>query len=404
MNVKEAVFSVLREAYNFCIGEEKLPVSARSLFYVVRQLLKSVKVDWPRICKSCQEGGDPNDCLKKTRTCGEFVYNPDFSQQILPEYQRTIDPLPLVYYEPSGVFHEPHGGQIIHLGDLEERKYKFPELKYNKILYIEKKGPWPTIEASQIHNQWDMAIFVATGVPSTAIRRLFERAETEEDYTLYILHDADPGGYNMVRNLREATERMPEYSVNTIDLGLTISDAIEMKLAPEPFKPKKAIMKDLTPLLSGLEREYFIHNPRRFEINFMTPSQLITYIDKKLDQVDAPGKIIPDDYDLIYQYKSDLKDWISAKVDVVIREKISTDKINEAVMEFVMARDYLGNPSILEDLILEGFYDDSTQSWSDVIDDVARERRREGFDAAIEKIVVGKLKEALEKQENDGEE
>jgi hypothetical protein len=69
-----------------------------------------------------------------------------FSYSLVPEYQRTVKPLPLIYYDPRGELHEPHTGETIPLGTRKVEGYTLPKNLYNKMLYIEKKGFWPPIE------------------------------------------------------------------------------------------------------------------------------------------------------------------------------------------------------------------------------------------------------------------
>ena len=87
-----------------------------------------------------------------------------FSQNLLPQYQHLHGQLPGLYYDPRGVLYEPHTGKSIPLGTREIEGYAFPEWLYNKILYIEKKGLWPIIEASRLAERYDMAVIAAERV------------------------------------------------------------------------------------------------------------------------------------------------------------------------------------------------------------------------------------------------
>ena len=86
-----------------------------------------------------------------------------------------------------------------------------------------------------------MAIISAEGYASEAARVLFAQADKEQHYQLFVLHDADPHGYNIARTLAEETARMPEHSVEIIDLGFKLEEALELGLLTETFTRKIAL-------------------------------------------------------------------------------------------------------------------------------------------------------------------
>ncbi|EGD51734.1 ATP-binding region ATPase domain protein [Thermoanaerobacter ethanolicus JW 200] len=273
--VREAVFKVLPEAIEKATGNGKYPVSARTLYYQVRPLIQ-------------------------TYTNKELEYN-YFSQKLLVEYQKTYGVINLIYYDPRGILYEPYTRKTLPLGTREVEKYEFPDWVFNKILYVEKKGVWPVLEASQIAERYDMAIIVAEGYATQAARILFERADKQKDYKLFVLHDADPYGYNIARTLREETERMKGYSVDVIDIGLKLEEALEMGLQSETFTREQDIPNGIKENLTPLEKEWFIgkkiHNKsslsRRIELNAMSGPQLVEYIEKKLEKYGACAKVLP---------------------------------------------------------------------------------------------------------------
>ncbi|MCU7836219.1 MAG: hypothetical protein KZQ83_13335 [gamma proteobacterium symbiont of Taylorina sp.] len=62
-----------------------------------------------------------------------------------------------------------------------------------------------------------------------------DNAQKGQDYTIFVLHDADPDGYNIARTLQEETARMPDHNIEVIDLGLSILHAVAMELENETF-------------------------------------------------------------------------------------------------------------------------------------------------------------------------
>ena len=227
--LKDAVFEVLREAWQHATGHDQYPVSSRFLFYPVRKLIQR----W---------------------TSKDLDYD-YFSPDLLIEYQRQHGPLRGLYYDPRGVLYEAHSGKAIPLGTREVDAYQFPAWLYEKILYVEKKGVWPILQAAALAERYDMAVIAAEGYATEATRVLFAQADKGQHYQLFVLHDADPDGYNIARTLREETRRMPGYAVEIIDLGLKLEEALDMDLGEEEWTRRKALPQEL--VLTGTERAYF---------------------------------------------------------------------------------------------------------------------------------------------------
>ena len=210
--------------------------------------------------------------------------------------------------------------------------YAFPEYTFDKILYVEKEGEWPKLQAAKLAERYDMAIASSKGYPVEAVRELFAQAEGGE-YQLFVFHDADIDGYEIVRVLGEATRRMPDHYVDVLDIGLNVADAVEMELPPEPYSRKGGVPATLRWRLTPLEREYFSgQHGHRFELNAILPdTNRIAYIERKLAENGVRGKVIPPDDKLpdlaekIYQEKAE--GW----VDDALEEVISLTGIKDAV-------------------------------------------------------------------------
>jgi hypothetical protein len=276
----EAVFQVLPAALAKASGDGAYEISARWLYYPVRDMIQALT----------------DDPLK-------FGY---FSQTLLPRYQREVGPIPGLYYEPRGILYEPHTGQAIPLGTQSVRDYVFPSWLYDKIFYVEKKGAWPILHSAQLAERYDMAVCVGEGFATEAIRVLFDHASKQQHYQLFVLHDSDAYGYNIARTLREETARMPGYAVEVIDLGLRWEDAMALGLDPETFTRRVALPEGLALVLTPEERRtfegraqhHYEHQRRswiceRVELNALTAPQLVTYIEQRLADVGVRGKIVP---------------------------------------------------------------------------------------------------------------
>jgi len=251
------------------------PVSARTLYYQVRPLIQAY-----------------------TRRELDYYY---FSQQLLLEYQEAYGPLALLYYDARGYLYEPHSGRAVALGTREVEAYDFPEFLFDKILYIEKKGLWPVLEAARLAERYDMAVVAAEGYATQAARTLFRRADRDREYRMFVLHDADPHGYNIARTLREETRRMKGYRVDVADIGLKLEEALAMGLESEEFTRRHDIPQGVKETLTDLERQWFVGRPagrkawvcRRVELNAMSGPQLVRYIERKLAEHGATAKVLP---------------------------------------------------------------------------------------------------------------
>jgi hypothetical protein len=299
-----AVFQVMRQAVKAAAGALGR-VSAHTLFYHVRPLIQPLT--------------------------GRELTSDYFEQTLLPAYRREVGPLPEVYYEPRGILYEPHTGKAVPLGTREVESYTFPAWLYDKILFIEKKGLWPVIEAARLAERYDMAVVAGEGYATEACRVLFASAEKGQDYQLYVYHDADPHGYNIGRTLREETERMPGHRIKVIDLGLRLGDAIRLGLPAEEFTRKKALPRGLT--LDAVEREYFGGRPagpkswicRRVELNAFSGPGLIDNIERGLEASGVRGKVIPPDPILVQQLKADVRIAARRAVEAEWAERIDSE-------------------------------------------------------------------------------
>ena len=345
----EAVFAVMEEAVDKATGGGSLPTSVRNLYYQVRPLIQRY-------------------------TSKELRYE-YFSQDLLPRYQEEHGPIPDLYYDPRGVLYEAHTGKAVPLGTREVEEYRFPAWLFDKILYIEKKGLWPVLQAARIAERYDMAVVAAEGYATEAARILFEHAEQDRDYQLFVLHDADPHGYNIARTLREETRRMPGHSVDVVDLGLKLEEALDMGLQTEEFTRKKELPERLLPRLTETEWAYFEGVPtgpkswicERVELNAMTSLQLVEYIERKLKENDVRGKVIPPGDELPKLTKELYEQQMSEWVDDALADLMSGIK-RQLADEF--ANTY--EPESAEQWITEGFRDDDVRSWREVLDSKLR--------------------------------
>src|SRR5215213_3980616 len=344
--IKDIIFEVLPQA----IRNAGTTFNRRDLYYATRPLAYNHS-EWE---------------IGKTL---EYSY---FSQGLLTEYQEEHGVITGMWTDPCGHLHEPHTGNSVALGTREIAAYKFPEYTFDKILYVEKEGELPKLQAAKLGERYDMAICSGKGQPTEAVRTLFERAEGG-DYQLFVFHDADLDGYDIARVMAEETRRMPGYFVDVVDIGLTVEDALEMGLASEPFHRKKNISWELRMRLSDVAKEYLYQrngygggiSGKRFELNAILPdTSRIEYIERKLKENGVRGKVIPPDEALAERREAMYRAKVDGWVDEVIAEMLDADELKNKMAEQFQERFGLDEA---REWIEKGFEDDRAQSWRGVL-------------------------------------
>jgi hypothetical protein len=376
MSLKDATAAVLEEAWIHTTGNGQLPVGARRLFYAVRSRIPAL-------------------------TANRF--NPDtgykyFSQELLPALQRQRveaggEPLAGVYYDPRGKIYEAHTGKATDLGTRDVDAYEFPRYQFNKLLYCEKRGQVPLLQAAKIAERYDMSIVTEAGFSTVAARTLLSSGAQKEEYEIFCLHDCDYPGYSILRTLREATERMPEHSMQVHDIGLTVEQVEAMGKPPETYTRTSQIPKALLPLLSEREKEWFVgeylekkgnkdtYASKRFELDDLTAPEVIAHIERRLEELGVEQKVIPPEEPLKEMgaklFRAKVDDW----VDEIVAEMLNTGELKKNVAEPFMERFKLrGARAWIE----TEFGRDDSKSW------------RQAFKATLQRAYVAKHKSALE--------
>jgi hypothetical protein len=346
--LKEMCCGVMREAYDHETDHEKTRTTARFLFYSVRKLVKE------------QFGFEIDP--KKYST---------FSQKTLPAYRREVEPLPKVHYEPRGTLHEPHTGKEIPVGDVSVEEYHFPEYLYDKILFVEKEGSvWAILHDAGLAERYDLCVVTGKGYATEAARRLLQKAARGRNYQLFVFHDADPDGYNIARTLREETARMPGFSLEVIDLGLGLEEAIDLGLEPEEFTRKKSLPKGL--VLNEFERRAFEGRQaggksricQRIEVNQLGAAGMAAHIERRLLACGVRGKVIPPADRLRLQFWWDVEASVESQVKAEHEKRIARE---------VKARLEAIRPALkekaadLESVVRSHLERDPTRRWVDAV-------------------------------------
>lgn len=361
---KEAVFAAMEEAISEASNDGTLPFPTRNLFYVVRQRIQAT-VDAP---------------LKMDY----------FSQTLVVQYEREHGRIRGHYRDPRGELFEPHTGRSVRLGTREVADYVLPRHVFDKILYIEKEGFNPIFEAARIADRYDMAIASGKGQPVEAIRDLFARADAGPgSYKLFVVHDADHPGYTIARAMAEATARMPGYSVNVIDLGLNVAEAVARGLPTERYTRRAELPWWMPDRLDETETEWFGGHAvgrkqwecTRVELNALGAAGLLGLIEAGLKAHGATGKVIPPEEDIRLHTHAELATQLGGLVGSVVDELIGRDELIRSLIADLNGSTAVGSAEVTERLARHPL-----QSWRSAVGSGVAEHLEQRRDSLRERV------------------
>src|SRR5258707_339435 len=309
-SIKEAAAQIMEAAYLQASGNGELPAKPRQIMYAAR----------PHIQKETGKQLDDNY----------------FPQVLLPDYIEEHGVDWDVVWDARGHFTEPHGGESFGIGTLEVRSYlagfndpsvthagfsqakvetKGPSGSFGAVLFIEKEGFDPILEAARIAERFDVAIMSTKGMSVTAARALADQMCFEHDIPLLLLHDFDKAGFSIAGTLQRDTRRYQfQNNITVIDLGLSLADVEEMGLEAEyqhhPKERRSALEEnlrtngaseaDIAFMMRDFDR---LRSTRRVELNAMTSPQFVAFVERKLTE-NGVVKIVPGEHLLADLYIS----------------------------------------------------------------------------------------------------
>jgi hypothetical protein len=315
----EAANEVMEECYMKASDNNRLPATARQIYYVARPLIEE-RTDKPL----------------------GYAY---FSQTLLPNYVNEHGADWDVVYDDRGHFLEPHTKRVIGLGTLNVRAYLShvdplyledadfdpasvktygPDGSFGAVLYVEKEGFLPLFKRVKLAQRYDIAIMSSKGMSVTAARELVDRI-CRASVPLLVLHDFDSAGIIIKDTLQNDTRRYSYTSrPNVIDLGLHYRD-----ISGLPSEPNNSNISDERLSQAGLDQDAIdFLRTQRVELNAMTSRQLIDFVEAKLKQ-HGIGKVIPDGKTLAKTYHLfATSDRLSEAFDEM-KEKLDEEKSEE---------------------------------------------------------------------------
>ena len=302
---KDAAYAVMEASYLKASANDTLPANPRQIYYVAR---------------------GPVDAAT-----GQTITSKYFCQTLLPDFMAAYPDLTRnwkIAWDDRGHFREPHTGHEIGVGTLAVQDYiadfhepeigaieiadvevstKGPAGRYGGVLYIEKEGFDPIIEAAGIPERFDIAPMSCKGMSVTAGRMLVEELCGRLGLKPYILHDFDISGFSIKKTLAPAaaaTSSSARSRPSTSGCASPTSSGSPHNGTPLPTErvnfgkvSKEAHRKRLR--INGAteaEIEFLLHGEgntgQRVELNAMTSDQFVAFVERKLTEHRA-AKVVP---------------------------------------------------------------------------------------------------------------
>jgi hypothetical protein len=225
-----------------------------------------------------------------------------------------------IAWDDRGHFREPHTGRAIGLGTLAVQDYlddimdpaigqvvvasprvetKGPSGRYGAVLYIEKEGFLPILEAAQLAERYDLALASSKGMSVTACRLLMEELCGRRGLPLFTLHDFDVSGFSIQQTLVTSNRRYQfESKINHIDLGMRLADIEGLDQEPVSLQQDKGALARRLRINGATQAEidFLLTGPdkvgRRVELNAMNSGQFVAFVERKLNE-HGVAKVVP---------------------------------------------------------------------------------------------------------------
>jgi hypothetical protein len=354
--LKDAAWDAMEEAYMKASAGGTLPALARQIMYAARAYIQN------RI--------------------GKPLNSQYFIQTLLPDYMEWHDCSDWnVVFDARGHFHEPQTSFEVPLGTLEVRNYlgrvdqhavdpsdfsvreSFyptvgPKHRYGAILFIEKEGFMPLLEAVHLRERYDIAIMSTKGMSNTASRELVDKLCGQASIPLLVMHDFDKSGFSIVGTLKRATRRYSfRNKIEVIDIGLRMDDTEGLQDEEVFYKSSEFSIRSNLMDNGATRQEADFISKRRVELNAMASDELVAWIEGKLD-AHGISKLVPDDVTLGTAYQRAAEQAAIQKL------------IDETVAKFRLAGHSFTVPEDLGAQIEAKLAEQPARSWDSVLRDI----------------------------------
>lgn len=352
--IRDVAFSGMEDAYMKASGNGRLPANARQVYYAAR----------PGILRSTGE----------SELSSQY-----FTQTLLKDYMDSYSPKWDVVFDARGHITEPHTGKVVALGGLEVRSYidrftneiidetpelepevmiptKGPRLRFGAVLFLEKEGFNPLLEAAQIAERFDVSIASTKGMPVSALCDLLGTLR-RSGRKVFVVHDFDKSGFSIVSTLRRGT-RGSWGTGDVVDLGFRLEDIQGLESEPVTYRgdPRQNLRDngatqeeiDILCQSSGYGQYY----GERVELNAMTSEQFIEWLERKLTEAGIE-KLIPGNETLVAAYR---------RAVFLQRMQEAQDKLRKQILE-----QSIEVPDSLTSMVHDELKDSPDLAWDEVI-------------------------------------
>ncbi len=306
----DAAFEVMEQAINKASSEGKYLTNARQIMYAARPLVQAIT---------------------KGKLWKDSAY---FTQNILKTYLERNEGNPIIdciVWDSRGNVTEPFTKRVTPLGGAAVTEYigkwnsefdifelpQFqkliniigPKHRFQNALFIEKEGFDAILRDAGIAEKFDIAIMSTKGIPNMASCQLISELY-KNGVKVFVLHDFDLAGFKIARTLKRGTRLSSGTPI--IDIGLRLSDIqgleSEQVIYNQDADPRyylrqcEATEEECNFLVDENSYHKKSWSGQRVELNAMTSDQLISWLERKL-QEQGVQKVIPDESVLINAYK-----------------------------------------------------------------------------------------------------
>jgi hypothetical protein len=215
--VKAAAYHVMKDAYMSASAGGTLPVRPRQIMYAARLLIDEL-----------------------TDRIELKAHN--FTQRLLPNYMKEHPDETRdwnVIWDARGTFVEPHTEHQVPIGTAEVRQYadeqpelapaikiaaevlyptRGPQHRYDTVLFIEKEGFEPLLQATQLRERFDIGAMSTKGMSTTSARLVLDLLSAKGVRQVLVAHDFDYSGFSIFGTLGTNSRRYTfRNKINVID-------------------------------------------------------------------------------------------------------------------------------------------------------------------------------------------
>jgi hypothetical protein len=178
-----------------------------------------------------------------------------------------------------------------------------PEFRFGAVLFVEKEGFDPLLEAARISERYDIGLMSTKGLSVGAARRLVDYL-CGLGVKVMVLHDFDITGFKIFGTLgTDSKVYRFKNEVKLIDIGLRLKDAQRLGLQSEVIELKSSRDAHAATLrrhgATEEEIEFLMpeeptvdNDNKRVELNAMTAPVFVSFLEEKF-ALHGIGKVVP---------------------------------------------------------------------------------------------------------------